>query len=122
MEKVLYKKLLKVGHWIACPSNSILIKENEKTNSLLVLFEGKFRIDVDGKTLTILNPGSFIGEISFLTGGTATATAISETESRLYCWDKKSLLKLLDSNPNMDVEMSKIFSSDLVNKLIKSNR
>ncbi|MFH1050392.1 MAG: cyclic nucleotide-binding domain-containing protein [bacterium] len=122
MEKVLFKKLMKAGHWISCPLNSILIKENEPTNTLLVLFEGKFRIEIEKKPITILNPGSFLGEISFLAGGNATATAISETESRLYCWDKKSLLKLLNHNPNMDVEMMKIFSSDLVNKLIQSNK
>jgi hypothetical protein len=122
MEKVLYKKLMKAGHWIASPANSVLIREHEKTNTLLLLYEGKFRIDAGGKTITYLNPGSFIGEISFLTGGTATATAVSETESRLYCWDKKSLVKLLEHNPNMDVEMMKVFSSDLVTKLVKTNK
>lgn len=122
MEKVLFKKLMKAGHWIASPPNSVLIRENQKTNTLLLLYEGKFRIDSAGKTITYLNPGSFIGEISFLTGGTATATAVSETESRLYCWDKKSLVKLLDNNPNMDIEMMKVFSSDLVNKLVRANK
>ena len=122
MEKVLFKKLMKAGHWVACPQNCILIRETEKTNTLLVLFEGKIRIEYEKRPITILNPGSFIGEISFLAGGNASATAIAETEARLYCWDKKSLLKLLDNNPNMDVEMMKIFSGDLVNKLIQSNK
>jgi len=122
MEKVLFKKLINAGHWIASPSNSVLIRENEKTNTLLLLFEGKFRIESEGKIITYLNPGSFIGEISFITGGLATATAISETDSRLYCWDKKSLVKLLEHNPNMDIEMMKVFSSDLVNKLVRANK
>lgn len=122
MEKVLFRKLMKEGHWISCPQNSILIKENDNTNTLLLLFEGKIQIDSGGKTITILNPGSFIGEISFLTGGAATATAITQTESRLFCWDKKSLVKLLEHNPTMEVEMMKIFSSDLVTKLVRSNK
>ena len=122
MEKVLFKKLMKEGHWIACPSNAILIREDEHTTSLMVLFEGRIRVDAGGKTITILNPGSFIGEISFLTGGSATATAISETEARLFCWDKKTLVRLLENNENMDVEMMKIFSSDLVTKLVNTNK
>jgi len=122
MEKVLFKKLMKAGHWIACPQNCTLIRENDKTNTLMVLFEGRIRIEVEGIVITNLNPGSFIGEISFLAGGNATATATAVDESRLFCWDKKSLLKLLDQNPNMDVEMMKIFSGDLVNKLVKSNK
>lgn len=122
MEKLLFKKLIKSGHWMVFPVNSILIKENDTTSSLLLLFEGKIQIEAGGKTVTILNPGSFIGEISFLTGGTATATAISQTEVRLFSWDKNSLIQLLGQNPHMDVEMMKIFSSDLVTKLINANK
>ncbi|ROL61182.1 hypothetical protein D9V86_07130, partial [Bacteroidetes/Chlorobi group bacterium ChocPot_Mid] len=33
MEKVLFKKLMKAGHWIAAPQNSVLIRENQKTST-----------------------------------------------------------------------------------------
>jgi len=122
MEKVIYKRLLKAGRWIHFNEGTILIKEHEHTENLMILFEGKVQIDVAGKHITVLNPGSFIGEMSLLSGGNATATVTSITEVKLYSWDKISLTKLLKSDKDMEMELMKIFSSDLVNKLVKVNQ
>jgi CRP-like cAMP-binding protein len=60
--------------------------------------------------------------MSLLSGGNATATVTSITEVKLYCWDKISLTKLLKTDNDMEIELIKIFSGDLVNKLVKQNQ
>jgi CRP-like cAMP-binding protein len=122
MEKVIYKKLLKTGKWINYHEGTILIKEHEHIEHLMILFEGRVQIDVSGKTITVLNPGSFIGEMSLLSGGSATATVTSISDVKLFSWDKKELTRLLKNDNDMEMELMKIFSSDLVNKLVKLNK
>ena len=71
----------------------------------------------DGKEIGRARDGAMIGEISFIQGGTATATVSVTRPSRYVSWSGDELRKLLQRNPSMDVAMKHVFSVDLMRKL-----
>ena len=61
--------------------------------------------------------GTFIGEMSFIRGGPATATVQIVQPTRYTAWSKSDLRGVLDQNPAIRSTMQTIFSEDLTNKL-----
>ncbi|MBK07018.1 MAG: hypothetical protein CL920_34540 [Deltaproteobacteria bacterium] len=82
-----------------------LIKRNDDGDSMFILVEGLLDIfaDIDGsgkeRKVAQLNPGSFLGEMSLLTGEPRSATVITSTESVLYKITKKHMDTLLQKRP-----------------------
>ena len=121
MDKVNFKKMLNGGNWLSMPRGDILLYENQTADYLMLLFKGTVEILVADKQVAVLYPGSFIGEMSFLSGELTTATAKAITDVKLYTWKKTDLLKLLSKNQELDRDMRFVFSSDLIAKLTKKN-
>ena len=121
MDKTLFKKLLNAGYWKILQDKQIIFREQEPTNSLILLCDGEASVIVHNNQVATLYPGSFIGEISFLSGGNATATVMAANQIKLFIWDKKPLTKLLDSNDELNNELKKILSIDLVAKIKNTN-
>jgi CRP-like cAMP-binding protein len=61
--------------------------------------------------------GNFIGEVSFISGGAATATVRATEPTRYIAWKKKEIDALLKRNPSMRMAMQAMLSSDLSKKL-----
>lgn len=121
MDKVNFKKMLNVGNWLSMPRGDILLYENQTADYLMLLFQGTVEILVGNKQVAVLYPGSFVGEMSFLSGEMTTATAKAITDVKLYTWKKIDLLKLLSKNQELDRDMRFVFSSDLIAKLTNRN-
>jgi hypothetical protein len=121
MEKLNFKKLFAAGNWLNMESEDILIFENHTTESLMLISQGIVGIYVGDNQVAVLHSGSFVGEMSFLSGGVATATAKALTKVKLFIWKKPALIKLLSRNEGLDADMRKIFASDLVSKLTSTN-
>ena len=122
IDKSLFKKLLKAGNWMTIESGSAVVKEDEPTEYLLNIFSGHLAVTVSDKIVANLKGGNFVGEMSFLSGGNATATVTAKENSRFYAWDKQNLIKLLKSNSELDHALKKVFSSDLISKLLTQNK
>lgn len=77
----------------------------------------------DGFTLrrgaleTELGPGNFLGEISFLLGGPATATVIAQPGCRYVVWDRADLRDLLNRVPTLESATTVLLSKDIARKL-----
>ena len=121
MDKMNFKKMLAAGNWLTMESGDILIFENQTTDSLMLISQGKVGIFVNDVQVAVVHSGSFVGEMSFLSGGVATATAKALTKVKLFIWKKTTLIKLLSRDETLDADMRKIFASDLVSKLTSTN-
>ena len=64
-----------------------------------------------------LTDGQFIGEMSFLTGESASATVKAVERTRYVAWLKKDLKLFLERNPNLSPSLQTIIGTDLVTKL-----
>ena len=92
---------------------AILTEEGGGTNIYGLFWWG----NLQGR-LAELKDGSFIGEMSFITGGDATATVRAVEPTRYLSWSKDDLRKLLNRNPSMRFALQTVLSTDLTRKLM----
>jgi CRP/FNR family transcriptional regulator, cyclic AMP receptor protein len=57
-----------------------IAREGTAGHEFIVIVEGKARVTIGGKEITILGPGEFFGEIALLDDGPRTATVVAETD------------------------------------------
>jgi hypothetical protein len=114
-----FMKLLRIGKWLEAKKDQVLAIEHEPLNSVMLIYNGLVSVETKGKSLAQLKDGSFIGEISFITGGKATASVRAVEPTRYISWPKDELRHLLNRNPSMRFAMQSVFSSDLTKKLMR---
>jgi CRP-like cAMP-binding protein len=90
-------------------AGEILFRENEPGDTMFVIQAGQVRIRKDApdgvKTLAILGPGDFFGEMAILNGKPRTATAEALTPLRVLVIDARTLGQMVVSNAEIAVRM-----------------
>ena len=86
------------------PKNTILFSEGDKTDSLYIIRSGKVKVtitDQDGKEiiLSMLGPGEYFGEMSFLDSEPRSATVMTREATELLIVSKNDLMDIFSSNP-----------------------
>lgn len=112
-----FMKLMRIGEWGMVESGHCFIEQGNMMHGLKLLSSGEVIIERDGEEVGRVRDGSMIGEMSFIQGGTATATVTSTRPCRYIVWPKDKLRRLLRRNPSMDIAMKHVFSMDLTHKL-----
>ena len=112
-----FMKLMRIGEWRQAEIGEQLTAQGHAVGGLKLLFNGEVVVERDGREIGRARDGAMIGEISFIRGGTATATVSATKPSRYVSWSGDELRKLLHRNPSMDIAMKHIFSVDLMRKL-----
>jgi hypothetical protein len=113
-----FMKLLRVGRWLEAKKDQVLAVEKKSLDSVMLIYNGLVQVEAGGQTLAQLKDGSFIGEMSFITGGDATATVKAVVPTRYLSWSKEDLRQLLNRNPSMRFAMQTVLSTDLTRKLM----
>ncbi len=113
-----FMKLLRVGRWLEAGKDQVLAVEKRSLDNVMLIYNGLVNVEAGGQTLAQLKDGSFIGEMSFITGGEATATVKAVEPTRYLSWSKEDLRQLLNRNPSMRSAMQSVLSTDLTKKLM----
>ncbi|MEM9193613.1 MAG: Crp/Fnr family transcriptional regulator [Myxococcota bacterium] len=94
-----------------CPPGTVLFRDGEQGSKMYVLRAGKVAIrkEVRGreKTLAVLGPGEFFGEMAILNKKPRTATAEVLEESRLLMLDAQTFEQMVVSNAEIAVRLIK---------------
>lgn len=114
-----YMKLLRFSQWMDLEQNRVLTTEGQTLDGIYLLFNGEVIIQRSGKEISRSRDGAFIGEMSFIEGrnAPASATVITSTRSRCVFWSKEDLRRFLQRNPAIDISLKHVFSVDLSKKL-----
>ena len=115
-----FMKLMNLGNWHKSSEGELLAVENEPLQDVKLIYNGEVEVERQQKVVASLRDGTFIGEISFLQGSSATATVRTKRPTRYIVWPADELKKLLKRNPTMDTAMSTVFQLDLTKKLTTS--
>ncbi len=78
-----------------------------------VIYSGKACVEADGKNVTELQPGQFIGSISYVTEETAPANLVSLEPTRYVSWPKAKLKKFMNKNPDLHTALKTTLAIDL---------
>ena len=92
--------------------------EKQSLNAVMLIYNGLVGVETNGKEVARLKDGNFIGELSFITGGEATATVRALMPTRYIAWPKEAISQLLNRNPSMRFAMQSMLSTDLSKKLM----
>jgi CRP/FNR family transcriptional regulator, cyclic AMP receptor protein len=105
------------------PRHQIVCEEGEQGNSLFIIKQGLVKISKassDGriKTLAILKPGEFFGEMSLLSDEKRSATGETLNETRVLVLDKVNFHTLLNKNPHISIQIIRT----LIERLSQADR
>jgi uncharacterized protein YhbP (UPF0306 family) len=93
-------------------SGDTIIEEGSEVNDFYVLAEGQAEAtDKAGTFHSLLDPGSFIGEVAILTDEPATATVRALTDVTLVSISEKDLESLYDDIPQLREELEEVMRS-----------
>ena len=113
-----FMKLMRVGKWLEAKQGEILATEQKPIDRIMLIYNGLVGVESKGKEVAKLKDGNFIGEVSFIAGGAATATVRALRPTRYVAWPKEAIKKLLNRNPSMRFAMQAMLSTDLTKKLM----
>ena len=97
-------------------TDEYLVKFGEKNKQLMIL-DGMARVEINNKRISTLKRGSFIAEISFLTGEPTSADVRADGELTIISWDSARLKKVMHNNSAFWVKLQHAISKDLVKKI-----
>lgn len=112
-----FMKLLRLGHWHTAEPGEVIAEQGQELADLKLISNGEVSILKNDLEVDRSRDGALIGEMSFISGGAATATVRCERRTRYLSWVKEDLRSLLKRNPAMDIAMTSVFSRDLTRKL-----
>ena len=124
-----FMKLMRVGEWRNSDPDIVLAHEGEILDDIKLIYNGEAVVegnpDDNGTAEKAVSPplahlkdGAFVGEMSFISGGAASATVRTTAPTRYISWPRTQLRALLARNPSMRSAMNTVFSADLTAKLM----
>ena len=121
VERAHARKLIRAGIWRDVEPGTTLVTENTWPKRLKFIVSGHANITLGGKEIAFVGPGDFLGEMSYLTGKAASATATAITPVRYLSFERARLEEQLDKYSDLRHALEAGFNRNLVEKLVKAN-
>ena len=114
-----FRKLMAQGQIIRDSEGETLLEEGVRAGRLYLTTSDGFVVTM-GTQHADIGPGNFLGEISFLLGGPATAQVAARKGSSYVMWDTDTLTDMMDKVPPMANAISVLLNKDIASKLAVS--
>ena len=114
LSPVEYLKISKVAEWKTFKSGETIIRQEHLVPDLILIYNGTVDVVVENKKVAELKDGQFVGEMSFLTEKTATATCIVKHNTECLVWKQPEFKELLKRNPSLYYTIQSLLSNQLV--------
>ena len=121
VEKAHARRLLKLATWKDFEPGVELTIEGEPVKELLFILSGAVRVDKGGQMVGVCGHDDFLGEIGFMMGTGASATAVVANSVRCLSFEHGALKKMLGKDNGLRHALESSFNRNLVEKLVKSN-
>ena len=90
-----FLKLYKLSSEYTIQKGELLLTQGQHSKHLILIRQGAASVNKNGVLVATLEAGAFVGEMSFLTGGLASASITVESDGLPYiAWDKEQLQNL----------------------------
>ncbi len=97
--------------------NVLLLREGEIPGKLIFLTRGEVFIEKGGRRLARLERGCFLGEMSLITAGRASADARAPDAVSYVEWDNALLRRWQQRKPALWIKFQSVLGKDLVDKI-----
>lgn len=113
-----FRRLIKGTEIVTGPQP--ILRRGEHPASLFYLLSGTAEVSKDGRKLTV-STGTFLGEIAFLSSGTATADVALNADARALRWPAVTLKALMTRDSDIDIAFRGLLNHDLAAKTAQSH-
>ena len=114
-------KMLRIGTVETVGEGRKLLEQGEAPQRLYYLLSGEVRIVQDGQQVGACHRGDFLGEMSFVSGSVANATALAAGPCRVLVFERSRLAELLDRREPLRHALHAGVSRNLLTKLNRMN-
>jgi Cyclic nucleotide-binding domain len=114
-----FRQLLAIAEWQNSGTPLALTEEGQKPSALHYVLEGRVSINKSGKSFQV-GPHAFIGELAFLRGTAATATARAESGALVVSWPQFALRQLMSSNDGVRKAIDSLLTLDMAEKIARA--
>tara|TARA_B100000902_G_scaffold394037_1_gene449519 strand:+ start:609 stop:1265 length:657 start_codon:yes stop_codon:yes gene_type:complete len=121
MTPVEYLKISRAAEWITLKPGQRVITQGMPVPDLYLIYNGTVDVAVDGGWVAELKDGQFVGEMSFLTEKTATASCIVKYEAQCLVWKQREFKELLKRNPSLYFTIQSVLSAQVSDALVSKN-
>jgi CRP-like cAMP-binding protein len=116
------RHLIDQGLWLSGKAGDVLTREGETVDHLYYLAEGEARVISMGSQVGLCRPGDLIGELTVLSGETASATVILNSPARFWCAPADDLRPYVEAHEDVRRAIEHGFATVMKAKLRASNR
>jgi len=89
------KDLLDRGVRCEVPPGRELVREGDAARDAFLVLDGSARVTAQGRLITRVGPGDFVGELALLDGGRRAATVTADTVMQVIAFDASTFAALL---------------------------
>ena len=114
LSPVEYLKITKIANWKKFKAGDTLIREAHLVTDLILIYNGTVDVMANGKKVAQLKDGQFVGEMSFLTEKSATATCVIKHDTECILWKQPEFKELLKRNPSLYYTIQGLLSNQLI--------
>ena len=122
LSPVEYLKISKVARWEKYKSGETIIRQEHLVPDLILIYNGTVDVVVGKEKVAELRDGQFVGEMSFLTEKSATATCIVKHDTECLVWRQPEFKDLLKRNPSLYYTIQGLLSNQLVSYSSKGEK
>lgn len=121
VERSAIKRLLELSDLVTAQVGEKLTIEGETVKALAYIADGIVKIEHGDRVVAICGPGDYIGELSFLSGKPASATATVVKPTRLLSFDQQRLATAIANDAQLSRTLDSALNRNLAGKLTRSN-
>lgn len=122
VERRKLRRLLRTARLATARPGDRLTEEGKPVAEVMYLAEGVVQIEREGRIIAVCGPGDFLGEMSFLSGNPASATAVVVKPARFFAFEQEKLRTMLAADSDLRRALDAGFSRNLIGKLAKTNQ
>lgn len=112
-----FVRLMKMGTQREVPAGTRLVEQGSVVDDMMVLVAGSLEVRSGDRLIARSRPGQFVGEMSFITGETASADVVASEPATVIRCPQASLRHLLEARPSLDLKIRAALGRDVVAKL-----
>ena len=121
LRRHLARRLLNCGVWRTLDGGARLTTEGDTVAALFYIHEGAVSVEIKGHRVGQSGQGTYIGELTLLAGGPATATVEAEVPVRVLSFAVPELISVLRRNTEIQTALVASFSENTKDKLLQRN-
>lgn len=88
------RPIFKCASRLSLAGGEQLLREGQENSTLFLILQGQVRVCKQGTEVAVLGQGSFVGELSFISGEAVSADVLADGDARLMAWDREALQPL----------------------------